>query len=211
MTHTGVQHKHALATVHGAECLFTRQFQQALVGSRAKKKKILSHPWRFSTRPGRNLAGRAFLPRADDLFFSFGPKKKKRGACVQKQAKRDTRPGLTGLGVCPGGKSYEREKENSCALSLHITGYHLAAFFVPRPTRDLNQGHGLLRCTLCCRSVNQHMHSDRRLVATPRSAQVNGLASRSSLQVYILDLMGVRGIRLPVEKCRAERLGQYSR
>lgn len=33
---------------------------------KGQEKKLSSHSWRSSTRPGRNLAGRAFLPRADD-------------------------------------------------------------------------------------------------------------------------------------------------
>lgn len=32
-------------------------------------RKLSSHSWRSSTRPGRNLAGRAFVPRASLLFF----------------------------------------------------------------------------------------------------------------------------------------------
>lgn len=173
--HTGAQHKQALAKVHGAESTMPSaysldSFKVPRWEEEQRRTKLSSHPWRSRRARGGTSRDEHSCPEPT-TFFSFGPKKNG-SACVQRKAKRDTGPGLAGLGACTGRKVL-RERKTSCPFSL-LPLCRVRRLCPLTHTRS-RQCQGLLRGMLCCRSVNQHMHCEAFWSAPPCSAQVGGL------------------------------------
>lgn len=165
-----------------------------------KEEKLSSHPWRSSTRPGRNLAGRAFLPRADDaskspLFVTWTQEKRACLPCVcghrSGQACYKTWADRSWLFFfAPAGKYYYQRKTNKL---VHLLCDVL--FWSPYPlgARAFSSRHA------CCRSANQqHAPGEACSCFSALRPGPGGYSGGKSLQQYM------SGLKAPVYGTGAE-------